>query len=494
MEAAARRPVAKGDARVALRFSSSACEASMNTGEREKPLIILPDGRTRGHYYTELREMLDAEWVDDPFRKTERTPDLVIVSDEYSAVISPMIRDYGRRGIPTLLVADGIVEWRNTWENPRSLSPGEGMPLFQPILSDKVACLGRSQARVFESWGNLGKCEIVGAPRFDRLLGRSARKRPEGEPLRVLVMTARQPGFTPRQIELTLKSLLDLKTWFDRHDSAGDVRIVPVWRVTGDLPARIGLDTEPTEFTGRELAGILPEIDAVISTPSTVLLEGMLQGVPVAILDYTNSPHYVPAAWSITAAEHFDDVLHGLIHPSEARMLYQGTILHDSLEFRTPAAGRLLKLAESMIAIGRACRTENRPLSFPERILPDEQGGHHLPEGRFDMRKLYPEHAVFGRMDVVALQAEVGHLQAQSHKIEEQLHQARIECSSLAVKQEALEAELAECRQERQRYKVGLERLMNKPYVRVGRAIKRLFLGGAGGQQEKGSSENSKHA
>ena len=28
------------------------------------------------------------------------------------------------------------------------------MPLFQPVLSHKVACLGRSQARLLESWGS----------------------------------------------------------------------------------------------------------------------------------------------------------------------------------------------------------------------------------------------------------------------------------------------------------------------------------------------------
>jgi len=69
-----------------------------------------------------------------------------------------------------------------------------------------------------------------------------------------------------------------------------------------------------------------------------------------------------------------------------------------------------------------------------------------------------------------------------------------VDCSSLAEKNKALEAELAECRRERQRYKVGLERLIKTPYVRFGRAVKRLFLGGAEGQQEEGSSENSKHA
>ena len=44
--------------------------------------------------------------------------------------------------------------------------------IFQPVVGHKIACLGRSQARILESWGNVGKCEIVGAPRLDRLIGK----------------------------------------------------------------------------------------------------------------------------------------------------------------------------------------------------------------------------------------------------------------------------------------------------------------------------------
>jgi hypothetical protein len=44
---------------------------------------------------------------------------------------------------------------------------------------------------------------------------------------------------------------------------------------------------------------VLASVDAVISTPSTAMLEGMLQGLPVAVLDFHNRPHYVPAANSV---------------------------------------------------------------------------------------------------------------------------------------------------------------------------------------------------
>src|SRR5690606_26291803 len=146
---------------------------------------VLIDGAFRPHYYHELRSHFEAEWI------VPREPhdalalaavaDLMLVSDEYYSEVSVVVTQLVRDGVPVLHVADGVVEWRNTWENPRSLTPDAGMPLFQPIVSHKMACLGRSQIRSLESWGNLGRCELVGVPRFDRLLGRTPRNRGEGD-------------------------------------------------------------------------------------------------------------------------------------------------------------------------------------------------------------------------------------------------------------------------------------------------------------------------
>jgi hypothetical protein len=175
----------------------------------------------------------------------------------------------------------------------------------------------------------------------------------------------------------------------------------------------VGVRNELSDTTGRELAEALGTVDAMITTPSTCMLEGMLQGVPVALLDYHNCPHYVPAAWAITAREHLDQVVPELLDPSPGRMLYQDTVLHDALECRTPAMPRMAQLVEAMVRVGRECREAGRMPAFPARMLADPQGGHHLPEERFDLRALYPDQEVFRSMDRAALQAEIGHLRAQ---------------------------------------------------------------------------------
>ena len=65
-------------------------------------------------------------------------------------------------------------------------------------------------------------------------------------------------------------------------------------------------------------------MDAAISTPSTAMLEAMLLGLPVAALDYTNSPAFVQPAWSITARAQMPVVVAELMRPSAAKMLFQG--------------------------------------------------------------------------------------------------------------------------------------------------------------------------
>ena len=80
------------------------------------------------------------------------------------AALRKLSADHPR--LPLLVLADGILEYRNTWLNP-------GLPagcMFQPLLGHKVACVGKSQARVLESWGNVGKCELVGLPRLDSVI------------------------------------------------------------------------------------------------------------------------------------------------------------------------------------------------------------------------------------------------------------------------------------------------------------------------------------
>ena len=368
-------------------------------------IVILAKGGSLHHAQPFLenfgsRAIVESDWIPDAVMRHQ--PGLVITFDEHGADLGLCVSQAVKHDIACLLIRDGILEWRMIWEYETSLKK---RPINQPILSHKVACLGRTDAHIMESWGNIGKCEVVGCPRFDQLvsLNRPMRTEPVYErPLKLLVMTAKTPGFTPEQVETTYRSLADLR---DVLAERNDIEVA--WRVTQNLHERLGVRNTVRNILSTELHDILEGVDAVITTPSTSMLESMLFGHPVALLDYHNRPHYFPAAWRIGCKSHIGPVLSDLINAPLPWMLYQAQCLHDGLACRTSAFPRMVHLIENMLEVRRENVSRNIPLSFPHRILdcPDE----HIawPHESFDLERLYPQHKVFGFRDVTILQAEL---------------------------------------------------------------------------------------
>jgi SAM-dependent methyltransferase len=309
---------------------------------------------------------------------------LLVTHETYAEPARTLIRKAVAGQIPVLILADGILEYRNTWEHPQI----ENGAIFQPVLGHKIATIGRSQSRWLESWGNTGKCEAVGLPRLDRHCGLARRQRPANAPFRVLISTAITPYFTEAHRGHVTTSLRDLKAFFDRTPVLNGVKLELIWRLTKGLDAEIGVASQVSDLSGHEMAVALQQADAVITTPSTTMLEGMFFGVPVAALDYCNTPQYVPTAWRITAREHIDATMAELISPPAPKMLFQETVLHDSLECDTPATPRLLQLITGMVERSLIARATRQPLNFHGVILPVRTLA--VRENRFAMERLYP--------------------------------------------------------------------------------------------------------
>jgi len=371
-------------------------------------LRVIGIGRQFAHHF----QVKGNDWSIEVLEPSELTddvrPDVAIVANEVFPEYRDCIPFFRKRNIPTLYTIDGILEWRHSWDFPPSDACGQ---TFRPVLADKIACIGRNQARILESWGNVGKCEVVGVPRFDRLLRTC---RPEGhydaDPFRILVMTAKNPGFDQAQLDRTQKSLTQLRKWFQSNPLVNGKPVQPIWRLTVGMDKKIGVQGSASDTTGKQLADLLREVDAVITTPSTAMLEAMRLGLPVALLDYHNCPHFVPAAWTISAASHFGQVIPELVNPPEPKMLWQDSILNDSLECREPASPRYVQLVETMAQIGRQCRANGEPLEYPARILTDPNFGFHPVEERFDLSQLFPTKQSFQDRDLRALQVANAHL------------------------------------------------------------------------------------
>lgn len=323
--------------------------------------------------------------------------ELLVVFDEHGAEIGNLVAEARARSIATLQVMDGILEWRRTWAYPTSRLK---RPLNQPALADKIACLGWIDFRLLTEWGNVGRCEIVGCTRFDRAAAAYHRPSTLGSsPSRILVMTAKTPGFSAEQLAAVEEALSDLRDTFSSRPD-----LIPVWRVTGGLSEKLGLTNTLRSTISNELEDILTGVDAVISTPSTAIVQAMLAGKPAALLDYTNSPHLVATPWRITAKVHIQKTLDSLTAPTTAESIYQDWCLRQALDIRPDATGRLLDLARQMREIRRQCLHENRPVRFPQFLLPTPEPAQEVLG---NLQQLYPHHEVYALHSDAFLQSRL---------------------------------------------------------------------------------------
>lgn len=386
----------------------------MTTPPRMRILILDP-----ARHWSSVQACLDAEYVANEggvYPPVNDSIDLAIVGDERPWVNRRAIRHVQARGIPVLFFPDGILEWRNQFSNPLLVDPREAVPaVFMPVLSDKVACIGKSQARVLESWGNTGKCEIVGAPRLDYCLElrkqlSASRPSRRGDSV-LLVQTARNPAFNASQEKNLVQALSDVSRLVSMWNQERSHPIRVVWRLAAAVAEKLPmLAGEASPFETVALSEVLTEVDAVISTPSTAMLEAMACGIPTALLDYNNAPQYVQAAWSVTSPEHLSSTIEELLDPPAPRLLCQEYFARDSLELGEPASVLAARLISEMVTIRRK-RLRGAPgrrVEFPTRIL-REPDSRDDGSGGIPLRSLYPGHSVF-LTDTARLQVEVAEL------------------------------------------------------------------------------------
>ena len=316
--------------------------------------------------------------------------------------ISTLRKIHSQNKIPVLLLCDGILEYRNTWEHP-DLADGS---IFQPACGHKIACIGRGQARTIESWGNVGKCEVVGLPRLDSLLDKPITTRKASSTFKLLIATANTPAFDEQQRATVLKSLQLIWSRLESGLKAGGRDVEAVWRLSDGLDEDLGIDVADPENLP-PILNVIDEVDAVITTPSTMYLESILRKRPTALLDFHNCPRYVPSAWVIGADEHFEPVINELADPPIHKLLYQASTLVDQLECNTPAKPRMLVLTDAMITAGQTARQSRTPLELPHRILTNpSEGFTHVPQ-EFDLAQLYQNNKIFQNQDLQRLQIEL---------------------------------------------------------------------------------------
>lgn len=204
----------------------------------------------------------------------------------YNAHLAPT-RLARERHIPTLLLADGVVEYANTYRNPW-LGPAH----LQRTPHDRVLAMGPLQARLLEQLGN--HVITTGLPRLDGFEHRIAETRQHVEPNQwLLVATALTPALDDDALERVRHMLRSLR------DEADHRNLRTRWRIAPQLADAIGVPVDTAPLT-ESLAGAR----ATLTTASTLAVESMIAGVPTAVAQPHPWPLWVPAAWVWQHAPH----------------------------------------------------------------------------------------------------------------------------------------------------------------------------------------------
>ena len=346
----------------------------------------------------------------DAIIETAEPGDLAVFYSEHFERFRHAIGVLKSKSIATLYMIDGVLEWRNAWENrPDEIACPHTM---RPVLCHKVACIGENQARTIQRWGNQGKIEIVGIPRLDRYRNatndltdgvtqpRNLQSRSDTtQSTKILVITAKTPAFTDQQRLTVEQSLTDLRDFVLQFDAPIELQ----WRLTAGLDQFLGVDNHTNELAGNELFQQLQQVDAVIATPSTAILESMLTGLPTAVLNYHVCPTYMDSAWQINGPSQIEPIIHELIVPPAAKLHHQQQALHDTLYHQSSASDRMVELMVGMIEVAQKQIEQNQPLDFSQSIL-------SLPASicvELQHDQLYPEDPCFKIDDVLELQARL---------------------------------------------------------------------------------------
>ncbi len=376
--------------------------------------------------------------------------DLAIFYSEHFDRFRNCCIELKKRQVATLYMIDGILEWRNAWEN-RPEEPACPWTM-RTVLSHKVACIGPSQMRQLNRWGNADKTELVGIPRLDEIgsqwrlpTANTATSAPARK--RIMVATAKTPGFTEEQISRTKESLLDIKNLLT-ESKTNFQEVEVLWRIDPKIAGELGIKNQLSDFSGPELIQQISEVDAVITTPSTLMLEAALARRPVCLLNYHNAPTLVPAAWEVRHRDHMPVVLEEILTGNSVKMRYQDEFLADELQCSERASPRMARLIEEMLSIAAKCIEKKVPLNFPASLLsspPEQSQNLNLPtlfplwisEG-FDSGEQMKAEIAQARREIEHLQRELSQAKSElgdAHRIFEQIQRHPIAGPIVRIRQ-----------------------------------------------------------
>ena len=235
--------------------------------------------------------------------------------------------------VNTVLLVDGVLEWSNTYQNPRN----RGV-LYQPIIHDYVGCCMPDQVPRIKKWNPSAEVFLY---RNYRLAPDCVKRSVHEERYDFLITTAVTPYFNDDEQKRLTDSLNTIIRIIEEERYSYCLRIFDE-KLLSSLEFNHGINIKSSPFQT-----LLSEVKCVISTPSSICVEAMSAGKPTAQIMYRDSPLFFQTGWLILGQCTLTNTFGDMMNRNKDRMLFQ----NEEVQFLNEAPDLECVLVRGNIAI-----------------------------------------------------------------------------------------------------------------------------------------------
>ncbi|MFT4671898.1 MAG: hypothetical protein ACI945_001238, partial [Pseudohongiellaceae bacterium] len=233
--------------------------------------------------------------------------DAVVTCIDHSHSSRYICRYAGSRGIPSILVMDGIFEWSNAVANP--FLKANGIKLLSPCVYSEVMTIDAGLNAYINNSGQNSRMYSIGS---QAVTSEECRKKSN-----FLVSTANKAYFTLEERDSLCLLMKDVVECLKKGSYTYGFRIFDPY-----IKSYLGIHDDENHVDGTFEVNV-DVFDCLITTPSTIAQTAMERSMPVALLDYRDAPIFLNSGWRINGRAPIEITLDSMRGRDDDRMRFQ---------------------------------------------------------------------------------------------------------------------------------------------------------------------------
>jgi len=242
--------------------------------------------------------------------------DVVIDCNYTNSFHNRIISQSKKSGVFSVLLHDGIFEWKNTFEN------GSRYNLYSNIPHNLFLYFGTDSQHLYLSCLTGTVC----MPYIPNYLIKDSEKIMNNGKFDFLITTANRSYFDDDEFDALVLLLQSVIDYLEASEYSYALRVFDN-KLLGELQVNSAVNVIDCNFES-SLNNITK---GVVTTKSTLQIEAMQYDIPVCELLYRDSPIFNTSGWVLFRGSNFAKTFHGMAAPSKERMFHQRNIVSDHI-------------------------------------------------------------------------------------------------------------------------------------------------------------------